>query len=245
MEQGEVELMSTSSTLAEMMHHVTMIAPWEVTGTVETAESAAGNVTGTRTESAEDLDLANAADVLVHGSGREKETDRLEQVMMAALPAGVESERGIVGEQQEGIAGVGRGVEKGREEAGAGIARETGREARGWRERRSARVTDLLRAVSGCWMNMKEKRVRAWRSVETGTETETGTVSAATGTERGAGETETETGSTRGTGGSGIEATAERSATAPYGMTWAPKMTWATRMREEHHHSWKSTVRMG
>lgn len=25
---GEVELMSTLSTLAEMMHHVTMIAPW-------------------------------------------------------------------------------------------------------------------------------------------------------------------------------------------------------------------------
>lgn len=235
--------MSTSSTLAEMMHRVMMIAPWEVIGTVENAESAAGRGTGTRTESVEGLDLVNAAGVLVLGSGREKGTDRLE-VRMEAVVAGVESERGIVGQQGEEIAGVGRGVENGREGAGAGIARETGREARGWRERRSARETYLLRAASGCWMNMKEKQWRAWRSVETGTEKGTGIASAATGTEKGAGETETETGSTRERGGNETEGTAERSATVPYGMIWAPKTTWSMRMKEEHRHTWRSTVRM-
>ncbi len=214
-------------------------------GTVETAGSAAESVTGIRTENAADPALVNAVDVLVPESVREKETDRLEQVMTAAVVAGVESERGIVGEQQEEIAGVGRGVENGREGAGAGIARGTEREARGWMERRSAREMESLRVANGFWRNMKEKWVRAWRSAGTGTEKGTENASAATETEKGAGETGTETGSTRGIEGSETEVSAERTATAPYGMTWAPKMTWAMRMREEHPQTWRSTVRMG
>lgn len=241
---GEVELMSTSSTLAEMMRHVTTIAPWGVIGTAETGGSAAGSVTGTRTENAGGPDPVNAVDVPVPGSERGR--DRLEQERMSAVAAGVESERGSVVGQREETAGVGRGVENGREGAGAGIARETGREARGWMGRRSARETVLLRVGSGCWRNMKEKWVRAWRSVETGTEKGTEeTAGAATGTETGAGETGTETGSTRGSVGRETGGSAERSATAPYEMTWVPKMTWAMRMREERRHTWRSTVRMG
>lgn len=211
--------------------------------TVETGGSAVESVTGTRTETAGGLDLVNDVDVPVPVSERER--GRLEEEMTAVVVVGVESERGIVGGQREETAGVERGVENGRKGAGAEIAKETGREARGWMERRSARETGPMRVASGCWRNMKEKWVRAWRSVETETEKGTGTVGAATGTETGAGETGTETGSTRGSGGRETRGTAERSAIAPYEMTWAPKMTWAMRMREEHHHTLRSTVRMG
>lgn len=240
---GEVEPMSTSSTLAEMMLHVTMIAPWEVIGTAENGGSAAGSATGTRTETAEGPDPVNDADVLVPGRERGRETDRLWERTATAVVAGVESERRTVGGRREEAAGVGRGVENGREGAGAGIARETGREARGWTGRRSARETVPLKVGSGCWRNMKEKWARAWRSGETGTEKGTGTAGAVTGTETGAGETGT--GSTRGSEGRETGGNAERSATAPYEMTWALKMTWAMRMREERRHKWKSTVRTG
>lgn len=241
---GEVELMSTSSTLAEMMHHVMMIAPWGVIGTVESGGSAAGSVTGTRTETAEGPDPANGDDVPVLGSEKGREIDRLEEERTAAV-AGVERERRTVGGQREETAEAGRGVENGREGAGAGIARETGKEARGWMGRTSAREMVPLRVRSGCWRNTKEKWVRAWRSVETRKEKGTGTAGAATGTETGAGETGTETGSTRESGGRETGGNAERSDTAPYEMTWAPKMTWAMRRREEHRHTWRSTVRMG
>lgn len=217
-------------------------------GNPESGGSAAESVTGTRTEeSAEGPDPANAVGVLDPGSERER--DRLEEqrrsaaAVVVVVVAGVESGRRTVGRsrQQEETAGVGRGVENEREGAGAGIARETGREARGSMGRRSARETGPLKVVSGCWRKMKEKWVRAWRSVGT----ETGTADAATGTERGAGETGTETGNIRGSGGRGTGGTAERSVTAPYEMTQAPKMTWPMRMREERRHTWRSTVRMG
>lgn len=226
-----------------MMHHDMMIVPWGVIGTVESGGSAAGSATGTRTETAEGPDPANGVDVPVPGSERGRETDRLEG-RTAAVVAAVESGRGTVGEQQE-TAEVGRGVENGREGAGAGIARETGREARGWMGRRSAREMPPPRVGSGCWRNMKEKWVRAWRSVETGTEKGTGTAGVVTGTEIDAGETGTETGSTRGSGGRETGGTVEKSATAPYEMTWVPKMTWAMRMKEERRHTWRSIVRMG
>lgn len=241
---GEVELMLTSSTLAAMMHHVMMIAPWGVIGSVEeNGGSAAGSVTGTRTGNADGPDPANGVDVPAPERGRER--GQLEQLRKPPLVPGVATERRNAGGQQEETAGVGRGVGKGREGAGAEIASETGSEARGWMGRRSARETLPLRAESACWRNMREKWARARRSVETGTEKGTGTAGAATGTETGAGETGTETGSIKGSEGRETGGTAERSDMAPYETTWAPKMTWATRMREEHHHTWRSTVRMG
>lgn len=244
---GEVELMSTSSTLAEMMHHVTMIALWGVIGSAGSGESAVGSVTGIRTESGGDPDPGNAADVPVPGSEKGREKDQSQEGRRTAVVAGVESERRIAGGQREETAEVGRGVETGREGAGAGIARETGREARGWMERRSARETVPLRAGSACWRKTRVKWVRAWRSVETetGTERGTGTAGAATGTETGAGETGTETGSTKGNGGRETGGSAEKSGTAPYETTWGLKMTWAMRMREENRLTWKSIVRMG
>lgn len=210
---------------------------------MENGGSAAGSVTGTRTESAGGPDLVSADDVPVPASERGRERDPLE--MMELEVADVESERGIVGWQWGETAGVERGVENEREGAGARIARGTGKEARGLMEKRSVRETESLRVVRGCWRNMKEKLVRAWRSGETGTEKGTGNADAVTETETGVGETGTETGSTRGKGGRERGETAERSATAPYEMTWAPKMTWAMRMREEHRHTQRSTVRMG
>lgn len=215
-----------------------------VIGIVENGESAVGSVTGTKTESAEGPGLANAAVVPVPGSERGR--DRLEEEeTRSPLLVGVVNERGSVGGQREETAGVGRGVENVREGAGAVTARETGRGARGWMERRLARAMESPKVLSGCWRNMKEKWVRAWRSVETGTEKGTEIAGAATGTKTGAGETGTETESTRGSGGRGIGGTAERIATAPYEMTLAPKMTWAMRMREEPHQTWRNTVKMG
>lgn len=216
-----------------------------VIGNVENGGSAVGSVTGTRTESAEGPGLANAVVVPVPGSERGRERGRLEEETRSPLLVGVVSERGSVGGQREETAGVGRGVENVREGAGAVTARETGRGARGWMERRSARAMESLKVVSGCWRSMKEKWVRAWRSVGTGTEKGTETAGAATGTKTGAGETGTEIGSTRGSGGREIGGTAERIATAPYEMTLAPKMTWAMRMRGEPHQTWRSTVRTG
>lgn len=221
-------------------------------GTGESGGSAAGSETGKKTEeNADGPDPENGVDVPVPGSERGREKDRLPQQRTAAavvevvvvVVAGVESGRRTVGGQREETAGVGRGVENGRGGAGAAIARETGREARGWMERRSARETVLLRGASAFRRNTKEKWVRARMSVETGTEKGTGSAGVATGTETGAGETGTETGSTRGSGGRETGGSAERSAMAPFEMTWAPKMTWAMRMRGEPRHTWRSTVR--
>lgn len=214
-----------------------------VNGTVETEGSAAGSAKGIRTGSAVGLGLVNGVDVLDLASEKGRGTDRLEMTTLEV--ADDESERGIVGLLQEETAGVGRGVKNEKEEAGARIARETGREAKGWMEKRLVRETWLLRVVSGCWRNMKEKLVRAQRSVGTGTETGIGTADAVTGTEKGVGETGTETGSTRGNGGIERGWTAEKSDTVLYKTTWPPKMTWVMGMREEHHAIWKIIVRMG
>lgn len=217
-----------------------------VIGIVENGGSAVGSVTGRRTEeSAGGPDLVNAVDVPVPGRERGREKDRLQEEMMPLVVAGVESEKGNVGGQREETAGVGRGVENVREGAGVGIAKGTERGARDLMERKLPREMEPPRVVSGCWRTMKEKLVRAWRSVEIENEKGTGTAGAATGTETGAGETGTETGSTRGIGGRETGGSAERSAMVPYEMTWAPRMTWVMRMRQEHHHTWRSTVRMG
>lgn len=209
-------------------------------GTVETGGIAAGSVTGTKTETAGGPDLVNADGVPVPVNERGRERDPLE--MMEVEVVDVESERGIVGWQWEETAGVGSGVENEREGAEARIARGTGREARGLMEKRSVRETEPLRVERGCWRNMREKLVRAWKSVET--ETGTGIADAVTETEIGVGETGIETGSTRGKGERETGENAERSATAPSEMTWDPKMMWAMTMREEHHHTLRSTVRM-
>lgn len=240
---GEVVLMSTLNILVEMMLHVMMIAPSGVIGTVAIGGSAAGSVTGTRTESAGGPDPASAVDIPVHRSGRGR--DRLQQERKVLVVAGVGSERGSVGGQPEETAGAGRGVETGKGGVGVGIVRERRKEARGWMGRRSVKETVPQRVGSGCRKNTKEKWVRAWRSVETGTEKGTETEGVVTEIETGAGETGTETGSTRGSVGREKEGNAKRSATALYETTWAPKMTWAMRMREEHHNIWRSTVRMG
>lgn len=133
---GEVEQMSTSSTLAEMMHHVTMIALWGVIGSAGSEGSAVGSVIGIRTESGGGPDPVNAVDEPVPESEKGREKDQLQQGRTTAVVAGVENERRSVGGQREEIAEVGRGVETVREGAGAGIARETGREARDWMGRR-------------------------------------------------------------------------------------------------------------
>lgn len=205
-------------------------------GTVETGGIAAGSVTGTKIETVGGPDLVNVDGVPVPVNERGRERDPLETMEVEVVD--VESERGIVGGQWEETAGVGRGVESEREGAGARIARGTGREARGLMEKRLVREMEPLRVEKGCWRNMREKLVRAWKSVETGT----GTADAVTETEIGVGETET--GSTRGKGGRETGETAERSATVPFEMTWSPKMIWAMMMREEHHHTLRSTVRM-
>lgn len=119
-----------------------------VNETVETEGIAAGSATGIRTESAGGLGLVNAVDVLDLASEKGRETDRLEMTTLEV--ADEESERGIAELLQEETAGVGRGVKNEREGAGARIARETGREAKGWMEKRLARETWFLRVVSGC-----------------------------------------------------------------------------------------------
>lgn len=203
--------------------------------------SAAGSVTETRTrtrtENAEGPVPANVVGVPVLERGREK--DPLEQWRIVLVVPGVESERRNVAQQGEKTAGVGRGVESGREGAGAEIVR--GRGAKVWKGRRSVKQTGLRRVGSGCWRNMRAKWVRAWKSVKKRKET----AGAATETETDAGETVTKTGSTRGSGGRETGGSAERSAKAPYEMMRYPKMTWAMRMRGERLHTWMSTVRTG
>lgn len=237
----EVALMSTSSTQAEMMPHVMMIAPWAAIENVGTGESVAGSVTVTRTENVEGPVLVNAVDVPVPGSERGRETDRLEERKTVGV-AGVETESGIAGAPQEETAGVGRGVENGRKGAGAGTARETEREARGWMERRPAKGMEVLRVVTGSWRNMKAKWVRAWRNVETGTEKGTKIEGAATGTETDA--EETEIGSTRESEEKETGETAGKSAILPYEKKQSPKTAWEMRMRVVHHHVWRNTIRM-
>lgn len=104
---GEVALMSTSSTLAEMMHPVTMIVPWWgeyfwredlfaiklctavynslyfrllliVIGNEESDGSAAVSATGIRSENAGGPDPENVVDEPVPVSERGREKDRLE-----------------------------------------------------------------------------------------------------------------------------------------------------------------------
>lgn len=231
-----------------------------VTGIVETGGSAAGTVTGIRTETAGGLGPV----IGVVGPAPARETERetgqalwhLER-MKAAEAAAVEIEKGNVGAPQEVTAGAGRGVgtETGRDGAGAETERETGREAKGWMGRRLPRETLPWRGWTGCLRSMKERKwVRAWRSaaeIETGTGTETESVGAATGTgtetETGVGETERETGSIRESveTGRGEEGSAEKSATLLYEMTWARRMTWAMGMMEIQDHPWTSTARTG
>lgn len=141
--------MSISSTLAEMMPRVMMTGPWGVIGIVGNGGSAAGSVTGTRTEeNAAGPDLVSAADVLVPARERGRETDQLQEEMMPLVVAGVESEKGNVGGQREETAGVGRGVENVREGAGVGIAKGTEKGARDLMERKLLREMERPR-VSG------------------------------------------------------------------------------------------------
>lgn len=136
MAPGEVELMSTSSTLAVTMLHVTMNVPLEVIEEKEESEvnggSAAGNETGTGIENAGGQDPESAADALVLEKEIGKGTELLQVEKRELLQTGEGSVRGSVGEM---TAGVGRGVENGRGGAGAEIGRETGREGRVWMER--------------------------------------------------------------------------------------------------------------
>lgn len=209
------------------------------------AESGNPGKPGKRTENVGGPDPVNAVGVLV--PGREKGRDRQVQGRKSQLIVAAESESGIVLGWWEPTAEAGKGVETETERKGAvaGIARETGREARGWMGRRSAREMVPLRVGSGWLRSLKEKPVMAWRSVEIGTEKRTGTADAATGTETGAGVIEREIGSTKGIEERGKGGSAGRSATAPCEMTLDPKMTGAMRMRERKHPTWRSTVRMG
>lgn len=107
-----------------------------VIGSAGSEGSAVGSVIGIRTESGGGPDPVNAVDEPVPESEKGREKDQLQQGRTTAVVAGVENERRSVGGQREEIAEVGRGVETVREGAGAGIARETGREARDWMGRR-------------------------------------------------------------------------------------------------------------
>lgn len=209
----------------------------------ENGENAAGSVTGKKKGNAAGQDLASV--VGVHAPANERGTERgtleTRAVETLAVGRGTGSVRLY---QQEKTTGVGKGVEKERNEAEARTARGKGREERGLREKTWLRETGRWRALSGYWRNMKQKLPRGWRSVETGSETATGTADAATGIESDAGGT-----------GTGIETTketvtetgasAKRSTTAPYKTTWPPRMTLATRTREEQRHTWRSTARTG
>lgn len=201
------------------------------------------NVIGTRTENVGGPGPVKGADT--PGSERGKGTGRAAQEKRSTpAAAAVVSERENVGWQGRGTTRLGREVETRRDEAGAEIARETGREAKGLMGRRWVRQRASLRVGSESWGSRKEKWPRAQRSAENGTERRTGTGGAATGTETDVGgtETETETESTRGsvereTGGSG-----KRSATVPRGRMWVPRWRWATRTTM-HRHKWRSTAR--
>lgn len=162
MAPGEAALTSTSSTLVEMTRHAMTTVLLGVTVTVETGGNAAVNGTGTRTESVAGPDLANAVATPVPGSEKGKGTDRSEQQTTTVVVTGVEIAKGSVGQHQEETAGAGRGVETGREGAGAEIVKETGTGLRGQKEgRRSAKEKLPPRSESACWRNTREKRVRA------------------------------------------------------------------------------------
>lgn len=214
---------------------------------VGSAESAAGNVTGTKTGSAGDLDPGNAGVAPAHGSVKENERDQQAKRAAAATttttpppPGGGSGRKNVVAQEGE-TAGVGKGVETERRGAGAESVRETG--VRGWTAKRLFREMALTRAESECRRSMKEKEARVWKSVETETKKGTGTEDAATETGRGAGETGTETGSIREIEGIGRKVSAERIATDPYEMTPSPRTTWVMRTREKQRNTWRSTVR--
>lgn len=217
---------------------------------VGSAESAAGNVTGTKTGSAGDLDPGNAGVAPAHGSVKENERDQQAKRAAAATtttttpppPGGGSGRKNVVAQEGE-TAGVGKGVETGRRGAGAESVRETGTGVRGWTAKRLFREMALTRAESECRRSMKEKEARVWKSVETVTKKGTGTEDAATETGRGAGETGTETGSTREIEGIERKVSAERIATDPYEMTPSPRTTWVMRTREKQRNTWRSTVR--
>lgn len=118
---------------------LSLTCPFIVTGTVETNESAVGSETGTRIENAVGPDHVNAVGGPVPEKGTGRGTGRWLGGMKAVRVAGAESERESVGGGQEETAGAGSGVETGKGGAGVGIARETGREARGWMGRRLVR----------------------------------------------------------------------------------------------------------
>lgn len=148
-EPGEVGRMSTSSTRAEMMPRVMMIAPWAVTGT----EASVGNAAGTETESvaspapAKDADVPGPANV-------NRETNQPWRMQGApGAGSGTETERSEVRRAERGAAtGTARG--------GAEVvtARETGNGPKGPRAKTQVWETVLQRVESGGLMSSKEER---------------------------------------------------------------------------------------
>lgn len=159
-----------------------------------------------------------------------------------AVVADVGNETENVQGQGEEAAGVGKEVEIGRGGAGAGIARETGTEAKAWMGKRSVRGMGSQRVGSECHRSTREKWLRAQRIAKTGTKIKTETEGGAIGTETGVG-TGTETGSIRGTVGRETGGSGERIATPPHEMTQAPMTKWAMRMMLCQP-TWMSSVRM-
>lgn len=215
--------------------------------TEENGENAAGSVTGTKTGNAAGQGLASAVGVpaLVSVRGTERGTLGTRAVETPAVERG-KGNGELLQQQPAKTTGVGKGVEIERKEAEARTARGRGREERVRTEKTCLREMGPWRAGSECWRSMKEKSVKEWRSVETGSGTATGTAGAATGIGIDAGGTETG----RGTGTTNESVTetgssAKRSTTALYKTTWLPKTKWATWTREEPQHTWTSTVRTG
>lgn len=206
--------------------------------TVENAGSAVVSGIGIKTGNAVGPGLGKGVGTCAPKTGTGTEKNKSEKTAPVADAA---NEKGIVVGQGEGAVEAGREVETGRDGAGAGIARETGNEERGWMERRELKETVFQSPASAFQRSRKEKRAKVEMIAETGSETGTG--GGATGTGTDVGGSGTETGSTREIVETETEESGERSATVLRGRKWLFKEMGAMR-RMEARHTWRSTARM-
>ena len=212
-------------------------------GTVEIGGNEAGSVTGKRIETVGDLDHGNAVVAHALESVKEREKDR-QEVVEDASSGSRRRER----ERERGgtMVGDSRSRERSRERKRRSRSRDRKRDRERGKGLDGEEVSQGDVAPDGEERVLEEHEGEVGEGMEErrdrkGTETE----GVATGTKRGAGEIGTETGSTKGSGVREIKGIAGKNGMYLCAMAWVRRMTWALRMREEHHLTWRTTVRMG